>query len=90
MLGIEPKMTGQQLQDIEANRLNTQKLAFETGGDDRAYHAAFTGFDPVTGQSISDMPAAPGSGFAEVQAEADSRGFQGSVFDEGGAFGGKQ
>ena len=44
MLGVKPGMTGQQLQDIEANRLNVQKLAFETGGDMDAFTTAYTGF----------------------------------------------
>ena len=60
MLGIEPKMTGQQLKDIEANRLNTQKLAFETGGDMDAFTTAYTGFTPDgTFVGNADNPVGP-------------------------------
>ena len=87
MLGIKPGMTGQQLQDIEANRLNTQKLAFETGGDMDAFTTAYTGFTP-DGTFVG--PTDPGT-----QAMNDIPDYSQptqSVFDEGGAFsgGGKQ
>ena len=49
--GIKPGMTGQQLRDIELNRLNTQKLAFEVPMGEGPnmydnYHTAYTGFTP--------------------------------------------
>ena len=60
MLGVKPKMTGQQLKDIEANRLNTQKLAFETGGDMDAFTTAYTGFTPDgTFVGNADNPVGP-------------------------------
>ena len=102
MLGIKPGMTGQQLQDIEANKLNVQKLAFETGGDPDAMHTAYTGFtpdgtfvgnadnpinnDPVT-QAFNNIPDY-GAGGNEGPGGSNYTG--GSVFDDGGAFGGKQ
>ena len=60
MLGVKPSMTGQQLKDIEANRLNTQKLAFETGGDMDAFTTAYTGFTPDgTFVGTADNPVGP-------------------------------
>ena len=60
MLGVKPGMTGQQLQDIEANRLDTQKLAFETGGDMDAFTTAYTGFTPDgTFVGNADNPVGP-------------------------------
>ena len=87
MLGVKPGMTGQQLQDIEANRLDVQKLAFETGGDMDAFTTAYTGFTP-DGTFVG--PTDPGT-----QAMNDIPDYSqptGSVFDEGGLFsgGGKQ
>ena len=84
MLGVKPGMTGQQLQDIEANRLDTQKLAFEVPMGEGInmfdnYHEAFLGTAPVD----------PGT--AAMNSIPDYSQPTQSVFDDGGVFsGGKQ
>jgi len=92
MLGIKPGVTtGQQLRDMELNRLNTQKLAFEVPTGEGAnmfdnYHTAYTGFTP-DGTFVG--PTDPGT-----QAMNDIPDYSQptqSVFDDGGVFsGGKQ
>ena len=94
MLGIKPGVTtGDQLRDIELNRLNTQKLAFEVPMGEGVdmfdnYNEAYTGFD--SSGNFTGAPLDPGT-----QAMNDIPDYSQptqSVFDEGGAFsgGGKQ
>ena len=102
MLGIKPGVTtGDQLRDIELNRLNTQKLAFEVPMGEGInmfdnYHTAFTGFDANTGQMVDPDPFNTQQTFDQMQQEnvqnlKDSGQIHsGSVFEPGGAFGGKQ
>lgn len=65
MLGIKPGMTGKELRDIELNRLNTQKLAFEVPMGEGLnmfdnYNTAFTGFTPDgTFVGTADNPVGP-------------------------------
>lgn len=89
MLGIKPGMTGQQLQDIEANRLNTQKLAFEVPMGEGInmfdnYHQAFTGFDSSGNLATVDPGTQAMNNVPDYSQPTQS------VFDEGGIFGGKQ
>lgn len=99
MSGIKPGMTGDQLKAIEANRLNTQKLAFEVPLGQGVnmfdnYHTAYTGFDANTGQMVD--PFDTNQTFDQMHQEnvqnlKDSGQIHsGSVFEPGGAFGGKQ
>jgi len=89
MLGVKPGMTGQQLQDIEANRLNTQKLAFEVPMGEGLnmfdnYHQAFTGFDSSGNLATVDPGTQAMNNVPDYSQPTQS------VFDEGGVFGGKQ
>ena len=89
MLGVKPGMTGQQLQDIEANRLNTQKLAFEVPMGEGLnmfdnYHQAFTGFDSSGNLATVDPGTQAMNNVPDYSQPTQS------VFDEGGIFGGKQ
>ncbi len=85
MLGIKPGMTGDELKAIEANKLNTQKLAFEVPMGEGInmfdnYHEAFLG---------TEAPVDPGT--AAMNAVPDYSQPTQSVFDDGGVFsGGKQ
>lgn len=101
MSGIKPGMTGEQLRNIELNRLNTQKLGFEVPLGQGVnmfdnYLAASTGFDPNTGEAIDRDPFNTQQTFDQfhqenVQKWEDSGQIHsGSVFEPGGAFGGKQ
>ena len=92
MLGIKPGVTtGDQLRDIELNRLNTQKLAFEVPMGEGVdmfdnYNEAYTGFD-----SSGNFTGAPlDLGTQAMNDIPDYSQPTQSVFDEGGAFGGKQ
>jgi hypothetical protein len=89
MLGVKPKMTGQQLQDIEANRLNTQKLAFEVPMGEGInmfdnYNEAYTGFD--SSGNFTGAPLDPGT--QAMNNVPDYSQPTQSVFDEGGIFSG--
>ena len=106
--GIKPGMTGQQLRDIELNRLNTQKLAFEVPMGEGLnmydnYNTAYTGFTPdgefvgsaAAGNQLGPvfdynndgiMEPAPGNPAFVPANPKPVEQFQGSVFDEGGAF----
>ena len=99
--GVKPGMTGDQLKAIEANRLNTQKLAFEVPMGEGInmfdnFHTASTGFDINTGQMVDPDPFNTQQTFDQFAAEhtqslKDSGQIHsGSVFEPGGAFGGKQ
>jgi|9_EtaG_2_1085328.scaffolds.fasta_scaffold03013_3 hypothetical protein len=65
MSGIKPGMTGEQLRNIELNRLNTQKLAFEAPMGEGLnmfddYNTAYTGFTPDgTFVGTADNPVGP-------------------------------
>tara|TARA_A200000159_G_scaffold30000_1_gene26585 strand:+ start:3437 stop:4198 length:762 start_codon:yes stop_codon:yes gene_type:complete len=93
MSGIKPGMTGDQLKAIEANRLDTQKLAFEVPMGEGLnmfdnYHEAFTGFD--SSGNFTGAPVDPGT--EAMNSIPDYSQPTQSVFDEGGVFsgGGKQ
>merc|ERR1712097_126666 len=87
MSGIKPGMTGDQLKAIEANRLDTQKLAFEVPMGEGLnmfdnYHEAFTGFD--SSGNFTGAPVDPGT--AAMNAMPDFSQPTQSVFDDGGLF----
>ena len=91
MSGIKPGMTGQQLRDMELNRLNTQKLAFEVPMGEGTnmfdnYHTAYTGFTP-DGTFVGPLD----EGTKAMNSIPDYSQPTQSVFDDGGVFsGGKQ
>ena len=97
---ITKKLIGDQLKAIEANRLDTQKLAFEVPMGEGLnmydnYHEAYTGFDKdgnFTGAvdpGTAAVNAIPDYGAGGDEGAGGSNYDGPSVFDDGGAAGGK-